>query len=126
MVENLYVGVDKIGIDGELSNFAMFKLLFLRENIQADLTLCASSYELENVYNEFMQEYIYHLHMYLDYYCNENCMMLDFISTYDCIVDGKYSININKNLYDVYRDFEFAKSKRNVFVKIYRKIREMI
>ena len=38
-------------------------------------------------------------------------MMLDFISTYDCIVDGKYSININKNLYDVYCDFEFAKSK---------------
>ena len=88
--------------------------------------LLVITFELENVYNEFMQKYIYLLHMYLDYYCNENCMMLDFISTYDCIVDGKYSININKNLYDVYRDFEFAKSKRNVFVKIYRKIREII
>lgn len=122
-VEKLFIGADMIDIDGEDSNFAMFALLFLRSNVLEEIQFANSCPELESVFNGFKNNYIVNLYRYLFHYCLENCMSLENVDSYNYRVDNKRTININRNIFNVYQDLEAVKAKRNVFKKILSKMK---
>ena len=125
-VEKLFVGADMIGIDGEESNFAMFSLLFVRSKVLGKIEFGTSCLELENIFKEFKSDYLIKLYDYLYNYCSENCMSLEIVDSYNCIVDKKHTINIDRNVYEVYEALEKAKSKRPFYKKFLSKVKPMI
>lgn len=50
-------------------------------------------------------------------------MSLDIVDSYNYRVDKKRTININRNVFNVYQDFEGVKAKRNVFKKVLSKMK---
>ena len=125
-IEDIFVGVDNIGIDGEASNFAMFKVLFQREYAISELAHCRRIDDLDNIYSYYYNKIYSFFRIYIEYFCSETGMDLSFIDPFNCIVDGKYNINLNRNIYNVYCDLALAKSKRNIFRKVFHKVAEYI
>ena len=122
-VEKLFIGAVMIDIDGEQSNFAMIELFSLRFNVLDKIELEKSCLELERIFYDFKSKYLIGLYKYLYYYCLENFMSLEALDSYNYKVDKKYTINIDRNVYNVYYDFERVKAKRNIFKKVYSKIK---
>lgn len=123
-IMDIYAGADMIGIDGESSNSVMFKILFERAHALGDLVSCHTIDDLDNIYTYYYNRIYILLKAYIEYFCGETGMDLTYVDYYKCIVDGKYEITINRNIYEVYCDLVKAKSKRNIFKKIYYKVAE--